>query len=45
LALQGPAEYLVESWGDDPEVIAAYMGLGFAVSQREIMFQRRIATA
>ncbi len=32
LASQDPAEYLVESWGDDPEVIAAYLGLGFAVS-------------
>jgi mycothiol synthase len=43
LAAQNPAEYVVESWGDDPAVIAAYQALGFSISQREAMFYRRLA--
>jgi hypothetical protein len=35
----GPIE--VESWGDDPAVIAAYEGLGFEVVERTAGWQRR----
>jgi GNAT superfamily N-acetyltransferase len=45
LAPQSPAEFIVESWGDDPAVIAAYLALGFSTSQREAMFYRRLAIA
>lgn len=45
LAAQDSAAYTVESWGDDPAVIAAYQALGFAVTQREDMYFRQLAMA
>ena len=42
LAPQDPTEYIVESWGDDPAVIAAYQALGFSISQREVMFYQQV---
>lgn len=33
-AVLGPGEATIESWGDSPEVLAAYEALGFAVAER-----------
>lgn len=45
LAPQGSADYVIESWGDAPAVIAAYLALGFSISQREVMFHRQLASS
>jgi hypothetical protein len=33
-AVLGPGEATIESWGDSPDVLAAYEALGFAVAER-----------
>ena len=33
-AVLGPGEATIESWGDSPEVLAAYQTLGFAIAER-----------
>lgn len=42
LAAQGSAEFRIESWGDDPAVIADYLALGFSVTRRETLFRRAL---
>ncbi len=40
LAAEHPDEIKIESWGDDPAVIAGYQALGFEASRRETLFRR-----
>lgn len=44
LASQHPTVYIVESWGDNPTLVAAYLALSFSISPREAMFCRRLAS-
>jgi hypothetical protein len=45
LTPQAPTDYRIESWGDDPAVIAAYQAVGFTITRRELIYRQRIADA
>ena len=43
LVAQNPAEYRIESWGDDPMTLDGYRALGFTTARREILYRLALA--